>query len=259
MRRTLEQGLSPIARRMIDRALPGEAPRVADRERVRAAFQIKIAAASAAPVGDVVRGDVVGGDVAKEASIGTPMQSLSTGGATTALRWWVVLGVACGAGALVWSALGDPSERTRVEPPPVVVESSPAATPIATEASEPSTSPPPSSPTLPSPPPMPAASPTGSLTAKPSGGLADELALLDRAQRALASGDAAGALAAIETHRQRHPAGQLAEEREGAGVLALCAAGARQPAIEAARRFSARWPSSPLGPRIRASCAGDND
>ena len=90
----------------------------------------------------------------------------------------------------------------------------------------------------------------------PEGGLSAELALLDRARKALASGDAAGALAATRTHGRRFPHGALAPERESLAIAALCALGRRDAARSRAQRFLERHPTSPLAPAVRASCGG---
>ncbi len=92
----------------------------------------------------------------------------------------------------------------------------------------------------------------------PESGLAAELVVLDRARRALAAGDAAGALAAAEEHARRFPAGDLAPERESLAVAALCRLGRRDEARKRARRFLTRHPTSPLAPAVRASCAGED-
>lgn len=83
-----------------------------------------------------------------------------------------------------------------------------------------------------------------------------ELALLQDAQRTLASGDARGALASLDAHARRFPNGALAAERSGARVFALCQLGKTGEAVEVARAFLRSAPTSPLVPRILASCAG---
>jgi hypothetical protein len=82
-----------------------------------------------------------------------------------------------------------------------------------------------------------------------------EASVLQDAQRALSQGDTAVALERLSEHARRFPSGALAEEREAAFVLALCAAGR----VDEARRHRAALaraaPSSPLLPRIERSCA----
>lgn len=81
--------------------------------------------------------------------------------------------------------------------------------------------------------------------------LAAEFALLETAH---AAGDPAAALAALERHRKQFPDGQLADEREVMRVEVLCTLGRDEAAREVADRFLATRPSSPLRPRVRATC-----
>ena len=83
--------------------------------------------------------------------------------------------------------------------------------------------------------------------------LARESALLARAQAALGRGAPALALTALREHEERHPDGQLREEREALWISALVASGDRPAAERRARTFRARYPSSPLGPTIDAT------
>lgn len=85
--------------------------------------------------------------------------------------------------------------------------------------------------------------------------LAGELLLIQRAQRALARGDGAAALDALDAHARAHPRGRLTEERQAARVLALCAVGRADEARAAATRFVARYPTSPHAARVRGACA----
>jgi hypothetical protein len=85
--------------------------------------------------------------------------------------------------------------------------------------------------------------------------LAGELGLLTQASAATKKGDIAHVDEILRTYDQRYPAGQLAQERAAAGVLAHCAAGRREMARTEARRFVERWPRSPLVARIQGSCA----
>jgi hypothetical protein len=75
---------------------------------------------------------------------------------------------------------------------------------------------------------------------------AAEIACLQRAQVAFASGDFLGALAASAEHARRFPAGLLAEEREALRVRSLAGAGRTDEARRAAVAFGARFPRSAL-------------
>jgi hypothetical protein len=74
-------------------------------------------------------------------------------------------------------------------------------------------------------------------------------------QRALRDGRPAQALALLEVEERARPTGALAEERAAARVFALCALGDTGAAARAAAEFLQRFPRSPLGERVRASCA----
>ncbi len=74
--------------------------------------------------------------------------------------------------------------------------------------------------------------------------LAAERTLLEEARAALRRGDATAALAALDRHAARFPAGRLVEERESLAIVACARAGRRDEALRRARSFRARWPSS---------------
>jgi hypothetical protein len=86
--------------------------------------------------------------------------------------------------------------------------------------------------------------------------IASEVALLKRAQRELASANAAESLALLDDHARRYPEGALKAERLGARVFALCQLGQVEQARATAREFLSIARSSPLVPRVLASCAG---
>lgn len=85
--------------------------------------------------------------------------------------------------------------------------------------------------------------------------LAEETALLEAARASLREGSGAAALEAVKAHARRFPEGLLAEEREAARILALCALDRRAEAARAREDLRARWPSSPHGRAIEAACA----
>jgi hypothetical protein len=114
-----------------------------------------------------------------------------------------------------------PSERTSVQEPVQVAEKSPVvAVPASTPAAD---------------------------------GGALELALLERARSAVASGEFSTALGAIAEHQRRFPAGRLQEEREALRVKTLVALGRKDEARRVAERFRSRFPRSVLLPRIEAA------
>ncbi len=109
----------------------------------------------------------------------------------------------------------------------------------------------PSAPTAAPPSAEPTSSAASSTAADP---LASENELIARAQRALASGQAGQALAALDEHARRFPSGMLAPEREAARALALCAAGRTSEGRAAAAPFVKDDADSPIAKRIRSAC-----
>ncbi|HSO37351.1 MAG TPA: hypothetical protein VLT33_32715 [Labilithrix sp.] len=110
---------------------------------------------------------------------------------------------------------------------------------------------------------LPAASPTAAPRASrvdaPEGpapsarGLGAERSLLDIARAALARGEAAEALAAVDRHGREYPEGALVEEREALGVKALVALGRRDEARARAQRFEQRFPNGLLLRAVKGS------
>jgi hypothetical protein len=86
--------------------------------------------------------------------------------------------------------------------------------------------------------------------------LKEETALLGAANAALARNDVKRAQSLLDDYDHRAGSSVLSEERAVTGILAQCAAGHVEAARAEARRFHARWPRSPLGARVDASCAG---
>jgi hypothetical protein len=82
-----------------------------------------------------------------------------------------------------------------------------------------------------------------------------ELDLLHDAQSQWRVGNAAGALALLETHRKRFPRSQLAAERDALTVLSLCRTNRTGEARALAKRFLQTTPRSPLRTTVEESCA----
>lgn len=152
--------------------------------------------------------------------------------------------------------------RAQAEPPPVVQSKRDA-----TASSEPvSTKPPPRiaeasvAAHLPEPvpeaPAEPAAMPV--TTARPhkaeaeleTSSLAEENTMLERAQRRLAAGDAAGALALTHDHAERFSASAFGDLRTAVRIDALCTLGNSAQARGEAAVFLRRRPGSPVADRI---------
>lgn len=83
-----------------------------------------------------------------------------------------------------------------------------------------------------------------------------ETQLLQRAQRALGSGNAPLARALLDELAHEFPNGLLLEERAAARILTECALGNVAEARLRASAFETDYPNSVHGERVRASCAG---
>ncbi|HYQ46791.1 MAG TPA: hypothetical protein VER11_32700 [Polyangiaceae bacterium] len=85
-------------------------------------------------------------------------------------------------------------------------------------------------------------------------GLAEEVALLSRAETELHAGRPAKALTALAEHQRKFPRGALAEERTAARIQALCALGRTDEANAQLRQLLHISPNSPLEERARQAC-----
>ncbi len=95
--------------------------------------------------------------------------------------------------------------------------------------------------------------PSGEALEQPAGS-SQELALIQRATRALHRRAPARALGVLGEHARRFPSGVLAEERRALRVLSLCELGRTSEGVRERDRFLARHPRSPLAERVRAAC-----
>ncbi len=92
--------------------------------------------------------------------------------------------------------------------------------------------------------------------AKPeSDSLEGEIRCLREARAALAKGDAAGALRALDRHAAEYPSGVLTEERRATRALVLCSLGREAEARAESRALVRSAPESPHLARLRQSCA----
>ena len=87
----------------------------------------------------------------------------------------------------------------------------------------------------------------------PAGGsLSDEIATIDEASRAVAAGDANGALRVLDRYQRDYPHGALSPEATTLRIQALLLRGDRAGANALADRFLAQNPDSPHATRIRS-------
>lgn len=124
-------------------------------------------------------------------------------------------------------------------PSPVAAPDEPSAT---TDTTTPTVEPPPSGPSN--------APRSESKPAAPA--LSAELGALDAARSKLASGDAAGALTALDAYARNFPHGKLGLEAEVVRIDALAKSGQTAAARKRAEAFMKRHPDSVLASRVRA-------
>lgn len=91
-------------------------------------------------------------------------------------------------------------------------------------------------------------------TARSRDSLAEEVALLSRAETELHAGRPAKALVALAEHQRKFPRGALAEERTAARIQALCALGRSDEANAQLRQLLHISPNSALEERSRQAC-----
>lgn len=84
--------------------------------------------------------------------------------------------------------------------------------------------------------------------------LAEELAMLQRARRALGAGNGLLALGIVSELDERFPRGVLVEERVATRVFSLCALERVAEARAVGHEFLSRHPSSVYAERVRTSC-----
>jgi hypothetical protein len=172
-------------------------------------------------------------------------------------------------GAMVWHARTVTVTPAHPDPPyppapalsaPAPIATMVAAPPLADAASSTASSPPPPD-ADPTPRVKPAAPVTMGETPNPrvppaprasssAVTLADEVAALERAQRALASHDPDAAARELNRYHAKYPQGTLSSEETVLRVQALLARGEDAKAVALANRFAAAHPDSPFAKRV---------
>ncbi|WP_438038074.1 hypothetical protein [Sorangium sp. So ce128] len=92
----------------------------------------------------------------------------------------------------------------------------------------------------------------GSAPGAPIDALGEQVAMIDRARDALAAGDAAGCLAALDAHDSKFPRSAMGEEATVLRIEALIRLGDRARAAELGQRFLASRPTSAHASGVRA-------
>lgn len=221
--------LGDEARTLVEAGRNTLRPSQADRERILGALRERIAQ-SAAPVGEEATAAAVKGGLGRAASTGLFAGAALVG----ALLWQLVQPAAPRAAVLSRGLSISTVLSARVVPPPLPAEpaslassSAPSAAPEAVRGSGP----------------RPA-----------SGRLAEEVALLSRAESELHAGRFASALRLLDDYERRFPKGALTQEDVAARVQALCGLGRAAAAKAQLKRLA---PGSPHARRARAACGNE--
>jgi hypothetical protein len=246
-------GLGPESNALLEVARDGDEPTHADRDRVRAAIERRLALGAGAGLGAAM--------AAKSAAAASPAGLLA--------KALVTAGIVCAVGVTAWQVARTPprsaaptmSLATPIAPAPIdapthVAEaligapSVPAPAPSSSEEHRRLLS---SAQALPI---QGAVAASSTRSAAATGDVAAEVRLLDQAHTAMRAGDAERALGLLEDHGRRYPRGALGEERDAARIAALCALGRIAEARDATDRFLRAAPRSPQAGALRASCGG---
>ena len=193
-------------------------------------------------------------------------------GVAAILKWAAVGALVAGAAVATVALVREPAVDPRAPAP--AAQSTASTTRGASPSIARATAPSPVEPPTISPADLPAAAPVPSADAPttrtttssaasssglaPSPGLADEIALFDRARAALDAGEADRALGLLDSYESRFRTGSFIQEAEVLRVQALVRKGDRERASRVGQRFLAAHPTSPHAARIRAILAPSN-
>lgn len=228
--------MEPFAREILDRAQRAHDPTAADRARVRAKLARRIGA-GVFLAGGTAKASTMWISIAK---LAVPMFVVSA----------VVVAFVTHKSSNVAPATTEKTVvQTEVAPTAPPLPTAPLATPLTATAEAPALVA-----SIATPVPLvahahPLAAPASSAD------LEAETLLLAAAQSAIQRGDFDAALAKLGEHEKTFPNGVLVEERIATRVVAMCGAGRTEEARVLGKTFLARYPRSPLAPRVKSSCA----
>jgi hypothetical protein len=268
--------LSDEGRRLVDDARAGYGPAPADRARVLSALAARVAASAAAS--GSAAASLSGVAAAKGTILG--VVAVAAIGAVSVGYWRSGRDARVTPPPVTTSAVRDPDRA----PAPVANEPPPASPPAEAPRERPhrarseprllraaarSPAPPAAAPAplaaAPAPPPATpaplaatpaplAAAPRPDVVPETRPDVAGEVALLARAQKALADGDFRRCLRLLDRHAAAFPRGMLTEERAAARIIALCGLGRVETARDELGAFLSRAPASPLAERVKHAC-----
>ena len=228
--------LTPEGRALIEAGRKALRPSIEDRERVLHALHARL------PPGGLNPGAAA--PVAGKATVGLVAGAATVGAAVVAALIWTVIPGRAGVDSL---ATASATPRLLAPPPETTSLIAPAATATASGQL------PPALPVSPA-----ADDARSSPTRRPSDRLAEEVALLSRAQADLHAGRFSAALSVLAEHRRKFPRGTLAQERSAARVRALCALGRTAEADAEVGVLTRSSPKSLYEGQARAACAASS-
>lgn len=182
--------------------------------------------------------------------------AVSSGARLLAAKWWAIGALVTASGA---AGLGYGYATSA---------GSPATSPSAHAAPQPSHAPLTSTAELPAPQVFPTPIPVVTTTEHPPApplrssssasnpGIQDQIAIIDRARAAVAAHQPAAAMAALDDYQRRFPGGVLAQEASLLRIETLVARGDKAGAARLGHRFLERYPRSAMAARIK-SLIGD--
>lgn len=223
--------LSPEARALLDAGRAATRPTTADRERIAAALQARL------------------GDGHLPSDVQAPRATAAPPAAASTLSWPLISAIV--AGLVVSGAAGVYASRSPSTVPVAVVAPASAAPAPAQTTPAPPAGGIGHDPPIEPPPPVQAPVATPS-SRRPADRLAEEVAILSRAETELHAGRYAGALRVLEEHQRKFPRGTLSQERTAARIRALCGLGRTSEANAALAHLS---PGSVHEGPAREACA----
>jgi len=234
--------LSSDGKALVEAGRRADRPSVADRERVLVALRSRLGDAALLAAG------------LSEAPPAAPAPRAPGAPGSKLLKWGVVGPTVLVAGAL-WLVPRHFQQSERAAPAPSASALSVASaqpTPLENAVAAPEVAPSPSAVSADPGPSRPLE--TQKPQSRSRDGLAEEVALLSRAETELHAGRAAKALLVLAEHQRKFPRGALAEERTAARIQALCALGRNEEANAQLRQLLHISPNSAHEERARQAC-----
>jgi hypothetical protein len=231
---TIMAALGPKARALVQAGRTALRPAQGDRERIEAALRAELGPAALPP----------------QASVPPPPVAATAGWQAVAGKVLLGVGLIGGAAYLALSPARNSSPQAgfseRPSTPvaaPSLAPSEPLGSPVALDVA--------AAPAVAAPPVLALSEQPAAPAPSGRDRLAEEVALLSRATKALRAGRAGEALKALDEHQSRFPRGALSEERRAAKAEALCSLGRMSEGRAELGRLA---PQSPAAARAKQVC-----